>query len=73
MEKIYLFLPAAGLLGKRVWCRSAWWLWSSRPEATCLLEEKAQIPASPASLLPATHHQSWERSSPETSSGQAAT
>lgn len=47
MEKICLFLPAAGLLGKRVWCRSAWWLWSSRPEATCLLEEKGPDPGFP--------------------------
>lgn len=38
--KIWLFLPAAWLLGKRVWCRSAWEPWSSRPEATCLSEEK---------------------------------
>lgn len=72
-EKIWLFLPAVWLLGKRVWCRNAWWLWSSRPEATCLSEEKDPDPHFSRSPLPATHHQSWKRSSLETSSGQAAT
>lgn len=42
--KIWLFLPTAWLLGKRVWCRSAWWPWSPCPEATCLSEEEGPDP-----------------------------
>lgn len=72
-EKLRLFLPAAWLLGKRVWCGSAWWPRPPRPEATCLSEKEGPEPCFARTPLPPTHHQSWERGSPETSSGQAAT